>query len=660
MQRPSIALAVLGICGSVIVYAVDMDLSELSIEELTQVRVYAASRFSQTLADAPSGVTIVTAENIRDHGWRSLGEILNSIRGVYITTDRTHTYAGMRGFGRPGDYNSRLLILVDGIRINDGLFSDGFLGNELPLSVDMIERVEFVPGPGSAVYGNNAFLGVVSVTTRSPQAVGREVVLETGSHGHFAGRASVGETSENGSWLLSTDGLRQSGEDLYIGQYIPHKNGGIPVTGGLIQNKDGESLENILLKVQQGPVTLTLLHGERHKEVPAPIYGSIFADPRTFFDSIDTLADLRFNDQMGSWNLTARVYHGELQINSTYPFPGIFPQDNLESNWQGGEIHAETTGMTGHHWVFGAEYQHDRRNHYENSAFGINVNLAKESYGLYLQDEFALDDRFRFNGGLRYDSYSNFGGILNPRAALIYSADQATTWKLLYGSAYRAPSDLERFYNIGTSDSLSDLHPEKIRTWEVLWERMIGPHQRHVASLFYYQAEDLIELVQVAVPFTHYVERNLRSAQATGLEYGIETTSSDGWQGRASITWQYAKDSDTGEWLTNSPRLLGKVDFSVPVAGWRLGSELLAIGPRRQVPVSATAPPGRTAATAVVNLVVHGEALAPGLEWRAGIYNLLDTEYADPTFKQTYAENGIPELVQPGRNVALQAVYRWK
>jgi iron complex outermembrane receptor protein len=109
---------------------------------------------------------VLTDADIARHGMRNMGDILRSMPGLYVTGDGNFTFVGARGLGRPGDFNARLLFLVDGMRVNENIFDAGSLGPEFFVDVDLIDRVEYAPGPGSALYGNNALLGVVNVITK--------------------------------------------------------------------------------------------------------------------------------------------------------------------------------------------------------------------------------------------------------------------------------------------------------------------------------------------------------------------------------------------------------------------------------------------------------------------------------------------------------------
>ena len=133
---------------------------------MSQITVYTASKHSQNVSDAPSSVTVITAKEIQEYGYRTLADVLEAVRGFYITSDRYQSYVGVRGFGRLGDWNSRILLLVDGHRINDNVLGQAFIGSEFPVDIDLIQRIEIVRGPSSSLYGAEAFFAVINVITR--------------------------------------------------------------------------------------------------------------------------------------------------------------------------------------------------------------------------------------------------------------------------------------------------------------------------------------------------------------------------------------------------------------------------------------------------------------------------------------------------------------
>ncbi|MDO9109769.1 MAG: TonB-dependent receptor plug domain-containing protein [Desulfatirhabdiaceae bacterium] len=161
--------------------ATTSDLTSLSLEDLMRIPVYGASKFEQKASNAPSAITIITADDIQKYGYRTLADLLRSVRGFYATYDRNYRYAGIRGFGSTGDYNSRILIQIDGHRINDNIYGQGSIGSEFILDLDLIDKVEIIRGSGSSLYDSNAFFGVINVITKKSKDFGQPGVA--GSYG---------------------------------------------------------------------------------------------------------------------------------------------------------------------------------------------------------------------------------------------------------------------------------------------------------------------------------------------------------------------------------------------------------------------------------------------------------------------------------------------
>ena len=181
-------------------------LSGMSLEELMKVRVetvYGASKFLENVSDAPASISIITADDIQRHGYSTLAEALASVRGLYVIYDRNYSYLGVRGFVRQSDFNARVLVLIDGHRYNDNIFDGGDIGTMFPVDLSLIDHIEIIRGPGSAVYGPGAVIAVINVVTkRGRDLSGWQIFASAGSWESYKTRLSYGKRFSNGMETL--------------------------------------------------------------------------------------------------------------------------------------------------------------------------------------------------------------------------------------------------------------------------------------------------------------------------------------------------------------------------------------------------------------------------------------------------------------------------
>ena len=645
-------------------------LKSLSLEDLAAVRVetvVGASKHEQKITEAPSAVTIVTADEIKKSGYRTLADILNGVRGFYVTSDRAYSYIGLRGFNRPGDYGGRTLITIDGHRMNDPLYDSAANGTDFILDLDLIDRVEIIRGPGSALYGNNAFFAVINVITRrGGDFKGAEVSGAYASYDTYNGRVSYGDRFKNGLELLLSGTYFDSGGHDRL-SYPEFMN----VNHGVAENSDMSRFASCFASASYRDFSFEGAFIQRTKHLPTAAYGTVFNDPRDQVMDERAFAELKYRHLFArDWEVSARVYYDHYryegyvplpEVSYTIPFNPSYPgtitinrdADNSES--AGAEIQASKTVLEKHRLTFGTEYRHDFELKFLNFDEAprityLDSNLTADTVGIYAQDEYAVFDHLILNAGIRYDYFSSFGDSLNPRAALIYSPWTNSTFKAIYGQAFRAPNAFELYYEAPGYSANPHLGPETIRSYELVYEQVLNAHLHLTSSLFYDDINDLITF-QSDASGTHVNFGNLAGATSKGAEIELEGTWAHGWHGRASYTFADARDSANDQRLSNSPEHLAKFSLTAPL--WRdkifATLELQAMSERK------TVQGGATSGFCIANMTLFSREIAKGLEVSASVYNLFDTHYADPVAVD-FRQASIP---QDGRSFRAKLTWRF-
>ncbi|HEY1470796.1 MAG TPA: TonB-dependent receptor plug domain-containing protein, partial [Candidatus Acidoferrum sp.] len=260
------------------------DVSTLSLEDLMKIKVptvYGASKFEQKVTEAPSFITIITSDEIQKYGYRTFAEVLRSVPGFFMSDDRNYNYIATRGFMGPGSYNDRILLQIDGHRLNENIYDyDGaYVDTEFPLDIDLIDRIEVIRGPGSALYGTDAFFAVIDVITkRGADFKGLEVSGDAGTLNTYRGRATYGMKSRSeADWLFSGTYYHALGNRrLFYPEFAsPETN------NGYAMDSDGARFGSLFGSLQYRGLRLEAAEVSRDKALPTAPFGSVFNDPRT-------------------------------------------------------------------------------------------------------------------------------------------------------------------------------------------------------------------------------------------------------------------------------------------------------------------------------------------------------------------------------------------
>ena len=633
-------------------HAATTDLTALSLEQLLDVTIVGASKYEQKQSEVAAAASVITRQEIRAFGWRTLAEALASLPGVYSTYNRQYTFLGTRGLGLPGDFNTRLLVTVDGNRVNDPGYDAGPTGQQFPVDMDLVERIEFSPGPGGAVYGRNAMFGVVNVVTRRGADVsGTEVAVSYQRPQALSeGRVTWGRQLDNGvGVLLSASGLHSRGEDRFY-------DFGAKGISGLAAGLDGERSRKFLARAARGAWSFDLLHSERRKDHSTAPYFSDPLVPGQYEADGYTLAQVKHQDSYAGDTLqvSGRLFMGEQRYRSILDY-GTANYIALTSNWRGGELSLLSTAVAGHKLLVGLEAQDNYRQNQGIQDLAVpanSISIPQSGYrfGLYAQDEWHLAETLTTTLGLRADRDNVTGTKASPRAALIWRATPQTTLKALYGRAHRSPNVYERDYQDNVYQAANPaLKGESIDTLELVADRRIGQGLTVRGSIYQWTLHSVVTLG--TDPVSGLVQyQSGEDVKARGVELLADKTWEGGARLRGSLSGQQIAYAGGGK-LLNAPKLLGKLNFSspLPVAGLRLGYEMQYDSKRGSI--DGTDLGGYL----LSNLYLSTGVLARGLELSLGIRNLFDKRYSHPG--STY--NWQNALEQDGRNVRVKLSYRF-
>ncbi len=620
--------------------------------------VYTASKYEQKVSEAPAKVSIVTHEEIQRYGYRTIADILRSLPGFYISYDYNYSYIGVRGFGIPGDYNTRILMLLDGHRINDNIFDSAYSDTSFVLDLDLIDRVEVVRGPSSSLYGNNAFFGVINVITKKGRDLdGVEVSIAAGSHNSYQGRLSYGKRYQNGIELLLSGSYydSQGRTDLYYQEFdSPSTNNGVA------EEADDDQFESLFSRISYGDFSLEALYAEREKGIPTAPWGVEFNDSGTRTWDGRWFVDLQYQHlYKNNTEIVARLFYDRYWYDGDYiydygpPTELVNIQDRDIGEWWGSELQVSRHFFDTHRLTIGGEYRDSLKQEqkaYDLYDLWLDSNPDIDTWALFIQDEWTLLDNLLLNVGLRHDEYDSSDSSTNPRVALIYSPLADTTLKVLYGSAFRAPNVYELYYHDGysTAKPNTEIDPETIESFELIWEQQLNKNIRGTASLYKNDIKDLIAYALDPDDGLLYFD-NRDDAEAYGTELSIEGKWNNGFLANLSYTYQHAESKESGERLVNSPLHMVKVNVMASVIPNILdgGLELQYESERK------TMSGDETDDTFLTNFILVSKDWLEGITVSAGVYNLFDVTYDYPGSE----EHSQDMLSQDGRTFRLKLNY---
>ncbi|MFQ5779426.1 MAG: TonB-dependent receptor plug domain-containing protein [Nitrospiria bacterium] len=465
--------------------------------------VITPSKHPQPISHSPSTITVITEDEIRRSGATSIPDILRSVPGMEVMqTSSAEFNVSIRGNNQL--QANKLLVLIDGRSVQEEV-QNFVLWTAFPIVLEEIDRIEVIRGPGSAIWGSNAFDGVVNIITKSPKEL----------KGTFISAAS-GQIKTTLASLVHAGETGRFDYKLSLGYHRANE----------WRDRDELALEifrgNVLLRYHLSPERrLSLSGGSSH----APRYDGPLFD--IFVRPLDT--DIQYNHLQflyeGPRSLI-RVYWNNFRSKlKQIPPPGpefiaIARLYNLE--WR----HHVSIGPT-HQFVGGINY---RLNDVKGNVFDQRhfIHLV----GVYLQDEWTPRGSLTLVIGGRYDYHTTIRHTFSPRGSLLYRPTARQTFRLSAGLAYRAPTPLELFERVDITLPLEpmideivgnrELDPERIVSYEAGYSTLLFERLKGEITLFYNRLTDLINADPVVGPPTQFTQFNVGKTEVYGGELGGE------------------------------------------------------------------------------------------------------------------------------------------
>jgi iron complex outermembrane receptor protein len=637
---------------------------------------------------APSVASVITAEDIEQIGATSLDEVLETVPGLHVTPSYGHLDAIYSIRGIHTSLNPQVLLLMNGIPFTKPYNGSRPSGFRLPVS--MISRIEVVRGPGSALYGADAFAGTINIITKDRFEV-------DGIH------TGIRMASFDGMDIWAQHGGQYNGWDIGIG--MEYWRG-----GGDDERVIDADLQTQLDKafgtdasLAPGPLhtafeNYNLLANFSRKQWTVRLWGWFLKDyeggtgsagalgPETRVNSEQILSDITWHDDelVNNFDLTAQlsylyrkddVLYQLLPPGSTVPIgtdgniltsptagvttftDGVFGEPILMDQQLTFDVIMRYEGWNQHVWRVGTggEIQDENTEEYKNFGPGVlddgafsastegtlvgpttnaeDIFMPDQNRTLLyvsLQDEWAFAKKWELTAGVRYDHYSDFGETVNPRIALVWETRYDLTSKLMYGHAFRPPSFAESYLkNNPIFFGNSDLEPETIDTYELAFDYRPTHSLRTVFSLFAYEIEGLIDYVSDPSPATTNTAQNHLNQKGHGFEVELEWELTPSLKVNSNFAFQCSKNRDTDFVVADAPgmQLYLNAHWNF-MPEWYLNAQYFWIGDRQRAENDNRED---IKDNSIANMTIRRKNIAQHIDLAFSVRNIFNEDIREPT-----------------------------
>ncbi len=607
---------------------------------------------------APSVATVITEEEIEAIGATTLDEILETVPGLHVTPSTSWLSSIWSIRGIHATVNPHVLMLINGVPFTSNYTGDRSLGYQMPSA--MISRVEVIRGPGSALHGADAFSGVVNVITKDNYEIdGNEAGVRVGSFDTYDVWAQHGGQYRGWDVALGMQSKQTEGDAhrTVDDNYFQRVGLGATTQSNVHLDDPQENLDGYL-KLRKGDFTMNM-YGTLQERGNGP--GAVQAI--TYGGDIDAelfLADFNYkNDHL----LTDWTFNGQLTYTYMHAdaFLQLYPPSH--SDWvdeviytsedTSAKVTASYDGFRNHNLFMGTgiKFYNFEPDQYRNIPAGGNSLQVTSPDVMYIdranrrvwhtliQDEWVILPHWILTAGVRYDNYSDFGSTTNPRAALVWETRHDLTTKLMYGSAFRAPSFAEQgIKNNGIFLGSETIKPEEIETYELAFDYQPSTNLRAKLNFFSYKAKELIEYVG-ALP---QVATNFGEQEGSGFEFEVDWEIIKSFQLNSNFAYQRSKNKKTDATIKDAPAMQLYVNPQWSFKeNWSINGQYLWIAGRQRA--NGDDRP-EISDYDLINLNIRRKNIANHFDFAIGIKNLFNEDVREPSLynEATPQDSAIP------------------
>lgn len=641
--------------GSPFEQAMDEEIRWLQSETL----VTTATRTQERVAASGAAVSVLTRKDLINMGARNLMDALKRVPGLGVTQSNIGVHE-VQVRGVKTAFSEKVLVLINGHPTNNSLINGGAFTAYDTVSIDDVERVEIVRGPGSSLYGANAFVAVINIITRQAGDVeGGRVQASVGSHDTYQANVALGQADQPLRWLINLNVMDSNG---FRGEVHADQATAIDqATGNTSSLAPGRTdywnrRYDAFMSVRFDDLALQAKYVKRNSGPYTGIANAL--STRTEQEYVDYFAELDYQRPLtNSLSMQLRVHFDHYEFDNRWElFPpgflgqfddGYLARSPIKHDRSGVDVTFDQVFSRQLRVLFGVNAEHHAQygvdfytnfnpltgeplDGYQNVRDRWNWNGSHDrdlraAYGQAIWDPSAA---VRVIVGLRYDHYSDFGDTVNPRGSLTWRFTPQTQAVLVYGSAFRAPTFGE-LYNINNPAILGnpDLEPERIRTLELGLNHALSRWQQIGITGFSNRITDLIAPVASASAVN--VAQNVGRLRVQGVELDWQYRYESGSTLLANYTYQYAENTVLERRVGEVPMHRANLIYTHWLSRfWQVTSAVHYNGEVIRSPGDAREP---LQERVTLDVALVGREWAPGLTMQLAVHNLFDKQYADPS-----------------------------